>query len=225
MGKMSELNEYLDLADEKKRLRRETLLKRNAMPYKLRWEKSDGIMQLLYGTELYKDAELILTYVDYQSEVMTLPFIEKALIDGKNVFCPRVFGNEMEFYRINSVGELKEGYKGIYEPVSGERFLDIAVSQKNTSIQKIEASQEIACGIPRPLMLVPGAVFDKRCHRIGYGKGFYDRYLTRLSENGIRLSTIGLGYEEQIINEVPCEIYDVSLDMVLTETAIYVRNL
>lgn len=190
-------------AEEKKRLRREILTIRNSLPPLIRQQKSDKIIQTVYDVEAYKNAEVILTYVDYQSEVITSHLIEKALLDGKKVFCPKVSGNDMDFYRIRSLDVLEEGYKGIREPEAGEKFIDAA----------------------NPLVLIPLAAFDKNCHRIGYGKGFYDRFLTRMSENGIDVYMLGLGYECQLVSEVPCEMHDISLDAIVTENDIYVRGL
>lgn len=209
---MSELNMNKAVADEKKRLRKEILGIRDAMPEELRKKKSCRICQMIYDMEVYKEADVILVYVNYQSEVITMPLIEKSLMDKKRIFVPKVVGNEMEFYRINSVEELEEGYKGIMEPVSGQNFENIAVNRQ--SEQTIER-------IFNTLVLMPGAVFDKNCHRIGYGKGFYDRYLTRMSENGIGFCTAGLGYECQLVCEVPCEEHDIGMDMLITENKIY----
>lgn len=197
------------MADAKKKLRKEILHTRNAMPVEERLEKSEKLLQTLYSMELYQSEEVILAYVDYQSEVVTLPFIEKALMDGKRVFCPKVMGDEMEFYRINNIRELEEGYKGIREPKVLQKFVDTAGNQQTVKSMR------------RPLALIPGVVFDRSCHRIGYGKGFYDKYLTRLSENGIKVYTVGLGYECQMVSEAPCEAHDIKLDMVVTERAIY----
>lgn len=193
----------INLAEEKKRLRKEILSIRNAIPPMIRQELSDKILQKVYDLEEYKSADVILVYADYQSEVITSPLIEKSLIDGKKVFCPKVSGNDMDFYQIKELSELGEGYKGIREPVSGERFSD----EMNS--------------LSGPLVIMPGVVFDRNCHRIGYGKGFYDRFLTRMSESGLSLHAIGLGFECQLVDEVPSEIHDISLDMIVTENDVY----
>lgn len=203
MVKMSEFNSCPSTADEKKRLRHEILSIRNAMPKQERQGKSGQIMNTVYSMEVYRAADVILAYADYQSEVMTLALIENALIEGKKVFCPKVMGDDMDFYRINSLEELVPGYKGIREPVSGRDFLGGANA------------------FGRPLALMPGVAFDKDCHRLGYGKGFYDRYMTRLSEKGIDAYKLGLGYECQMVHEVPYEAHDIKLDMVVTENNVY----
>lgn len=196
------LNDGKDLAEEKKRIRREALSVRNILSPKLRQEKSSNILQTIYEIEIYKMTDVILCYVDYQSEVITTPLIERALADGKKVFCPKVSGDEMEFYRIMGMDELKTGYKGIKEPVGGHGFLDFR----------------------KALVIIPGVSFDRNCHRIGYGKGFYDKYLTRLSERGVDVYMLGLGYECQLVDKVPCEAHDIVLDMLVTEENIYRRK-
>lgn len=216
MGKMSEQDVYQDLAREKKRLRQEILSIRNAMSGQQRAEKSEKILQTLYSTDWYRMADIILAYADYQSEVMTLPLIEKAFIDGKKVFCPKALsGNDMEFYRIYTVKELKPGYKGIREPAP--EALEEEFSDYIKTHEIIKENNGV-------LVIVPGAAFDKTCYRIGYGKGFYDKYLTRMSEKGVELHTIGLGYECQMLPEVPSQAHDIGLDMVVTEMRVYANR-
>lgn len=189
-------------ADDKKKLRKEILSIRDAMTEEERKEKSFRILQSVYDMEQFRDAKIILAYADYRSEVITEPLILKSLAEGKSVFCPKVEGGDMEFYRITDIGDLKEGYKGIREPACGHAFMDSNHSE----------------GI---FMLMPGVVFDKSCHRIGYGKGFYDRYMTRLSENGIRPYTVALCYECQLVSNVPYEVHDMNPEAVITEEEIY----
>lgn len=203
----------------KRNVRKRILSLRDELPLKLREEKSNKILQTLYGMERYKEAAVILAYVDYQSEVITTPLIVKALRDNKQVFAPRVSGEEMEFYRISGMKDLAEGYKGIREPICGAGFMEETESYKalgeNASEEK--ASGE-AAGL---LMLMPGVAFDKDGHRIGYGKGFYDRYLKRLAKAGINVYKTALCYECQMLSEVPHEDHDISVDMVITENGIY----
>lgn len=207
------MDEKSNIAVEKKNIRKRILPVRNEIPLKLREDKSNKILQTLYETDQYKEAKVILTYVDYQSEVITTPTIVRALAEKKQVFVPRVCrvcgaepeSGEMEFYRISDVEDLAEGYKGIREPICGERFLEETESYKESSV----------------LMLMPGVVFDKYGHRIGYGKGFYDRYLKRLAEAGINVYKTALCYECQLIDDVPYERHDISVDLVITDNGKY----
>jgi 5-formyltetrahydrofolate cyclo-ligase len=96
----------------------------------------------------------------------------------------------MEFYRINSLEELQAGYRGILEP-SGEteKFLFRPGNADKT------------------LMLMPGVAFDSYRNRIGYGKGFYDRYLADKEE--LQLHTIGIGFSCQLVDEIPAQEGDI----------------
>ncbi len=187
---------------DKRQLRKKILAIRDAQPLELRQNLSFAILRKVYELDVFKEAGVILTYADYRSEVITIPLIDKALADKKQVFCPRVIGKDMDFYRIYATEDLNEGYKGIREPVSGERFDD--------------GDKTARC-----LMIMPGAVFDKKCGRIGYGGGFYDRYLSKMSENETGVKTLALAYECQLADSVPVEAHDIRPDMLVTENEIY----
>lgn len=217
------INDGKALADAKKRIRREVLSVRNMISPKLRQEKSSKILQTIYEMEVYRIAGVILSYVDYQSEVITTPLIEKALADGKKVFCPKVSGDDMDFYRIVGMDELEDGYKGIKEPVGDHDFLEFLFERDDLS-DNSDARNAINNIYSKTLVIIPGSAFDKGCHRMGYGKGFYDKYMTRLSEKGINVFALGLGYECQLIDKVPCEAHDIVLDMLVTEENIYRRK-
>ena len=126
--------------------------------------------------------------------------MEYAFMLGKKVYCPKVIANGaesvMEFFQILSKDDLKEGYKGIKEPDAIEDRKFILSSQK-------------------AILIMPGAVFDKSGHRIGYGKGFYDRFLHG-KENFFE-SKIALAYDFQVQEEIPFESHDVCADIIITE--------
>lgn len=191
---------------KKKSIREKSLKLRNDLSASEREEKSESIRNKLFALKSYQEAEILLSYAAYQSEVHTLPVIEQALADGKKVFCPKVQGEDMEFYQIENTEMLETGYKGILEPSdsSAERSLQ--------EVLKEEKGGHI-------LMLMPGCAFDKNCSRLGYGKGFYDRYLKK--SNDIEMSKIALSYECQIWPEIPQDEQDVRPDMVITENALY----
>lgn len=174
----------------------------------LREEKSNEILHTLYGMKQYKEARILLAYADYQSEVITTPLIIKALAENKQVFTPRVNEDEMEFYRISGIEHLAKGYKGIREPIGNNGFTD-GIDAGDFFIKNA-----------KPLMVMPGAVFDKEGHRIGYGKGFYDRYLKRFNEAGIDVYKIALCYECQLLEKIPDESHDVGADVIITENRV-----
>lgn len=185
-----------NITEEKKSVRKTALALRDSMPSAIMEEKSGQIMNFLFAAEEYCRADVILTYVNYQSEVMTECLIEHAAAEDKRIFAPKVTGNEMDFYRIAGMGNLIKGYRGIREPDGGEVF------SRNTGYA---------------LMVMPGVVFDINRHRIGYGKGFYDRYLKRLDDLRIHIHTAALCYECQLFREIPYEIHDRKPDMIITE--------
>ncbi|MDE5597880.1 MAG: 5-formyltetrahydrofolate cyclo-ligase, partial [Lachnospiraceae bacterium] len=111
-----------NITDEKRRIRKNVLALRDAMAPAMRTEKSSRIIKRLFTTEAYRSADVILTYVNYQSEVITTALIEHALADKKLVFAPKVAGDNMDFYRITGMNCLAEGYRGILEPSGDEIF-------------------------------------------------------------------------------------------------------
>lgn len=203
-GSITNLKEKA-VAKKKESIREKSLKLRNALSASEREEKSEVIQNKLFALKSYKEAEIILIYAAYQSEVHTLPVMEQALADGKKVFCPKVLGEDMEFYQIENTEMLEAGYKGILEP-------SISVERSLREVLKPESGSQI-------LMLMPGCAFDKNCGRLGYGKGFYDRYLIKNSD--MAMSKIALSYECQVWPEIPQDEQDVRPDMVITEEAVY----
>ncbi len=191
-----------NITDEKRRIRKNVLALRDAMTPAVREEKSFRIIKRLFTTEEYRSANVILTYVSYQSEVITNTLIEHSLADRKLVFAPKVVENDMDFYRITGMSSLAEGYRGILEPTGDEKVFCEKIFTENSK---------------NALMIMPGAVFDEKRHRIGYGKGFYDRYLLRMEELGITIYTVALCFECQVLQNIPYGIHDRKPDFVLTE--------
>ena len=166
--------------------------------------------------EEYREAEAVLAYVSYKSEADTTALIQQALADGKYVFAPKVSGSEMEFWRISSLEDLLEGYRGILEPEQSISFTDWISKHTGSKV----------------MMWMPGVAFDKERHRIGYGGGFYDRYLNRLAQRleqtdsmesprthseSITLTTAALAYSCQVLEQIPYEEHDVKPDLLITE--------
>ncbi|MCM1154620.1 MAG: 5-formyltetrahydrofolate cyclo-ligase [Roseburia sp.] len=200
------------IAEEKKALRKQILALRNQIPQTERMAKSRQILHTLYQSEIYQNADIILTYIEYQSEVLTSPLIQKNLTK-KRIFVPKVSGQDMEFYPIESLSELVKGFKGIREPRdTSQPFLEDFLQNR-----KRDSRQEPV----RVLMLMPGAVFDKYRHRIGYGLGFYDRYLARLNDSGVMLKRVALCFACQMLNTIPHDVHDIRPDMVITENKVY----
>ncbi|MCM1126760.1 MAG: 5-formyltetrahydrofolate cyclo-ligase [Lachnospiraceae bacterium] len=182
----------------KQSIRNRYLSMRNNLSVNERLTKSRKIWELLKKEPAYRDAEAVLVYMDYRSEVMTTGLVEELLADpAKRVFAPRVLGMNIRFYEIETLEELEPGYQGIREPAERkERLFDHALAEELKS-----------------LILIPGAVFDRQRGRMGYGKGFYDRFLKEYKE----LSGAALAFECQIAKNVPMEEHDIRPDIIVTE--------
>lgn len=214
----------IDLQDRKKEkaaLRKRILKNRNALPHELRqiWDKQIFEKLLKYDAE--NPCAVYLCYANYKSEVSTKDFICWCLDRGKTVFVPKVFAwektkpTEMEFYQIAVWNDLKEGYQGILEP---EALPERAFTEWFTKAEKK------AAGKPERIylrMLLPGAVFDTDGNRIGYGGGFYDRWLAKQGKQVVcydgKLEKVGLAYNMQIVGTLPTECFDQKADLVITE--------
>ena len=200
----------------KKDIRKSVLALRDGISTQDKAQYDARIKENVLRMEEYREAEVILAYVSYRSEVDTMALIQQALADGKYLFAPKVSGNEMEFWQITAMEDLQEGYRGIREPKQSITFPDW-----------IRESHKV-------MMLMPGVVFDRQRHRIGYGGGFYDRYLNRMTGGTddaermhnsvvgqVSLVTTALAYSCQIVEQIPHEQYDVKPDMLITERGIF----
>ncbi len=155
-------------------------------------EKSKRIIERLIASEVYQKATTLYCYVSYNQEVMTKPLIRHALEAGKNVAVPKVNGKDMEFIYLQSLEELRSGYQGIEEPTGFK----------------------IACA-NSVLMLMPGLAFDRKGNRVGYGGGFYDRYLEQYRE--FNFTKLALAFDFQIMDSLEIEECDKQVDMIITE--------
>lgn len=200
--------------DRKKRFRREALAKRDGLTAEQRRDYSGRIIKKLTSLPCYENADAILTYVSFRSEVDTFPLLERAFADGKTVFAPKVMGKEMTFYQISSPEDLAEGYHGILEPLCTYSYEEWVADQMGQFI----------------LICMPGAAFDRARHRIGYGGGFYDRFLSKLAESEketaetarpqVKITTAALAFSCQIFEEIPWEVHDICPEHIIAETEI-----
>lgn len=227
----TEKNELL--CREKAALRGRILKERNALLAEQRKIWDEQIFGQLVQIDKAFPCPVYLCYVSYKSEVSTKEFILWCLKNGKTVFVPKVMeGREMEFYRITAWEELQAGYQGILEPEALpeksftewivrsdilKRYDRVCRSVRTDSEET--AGKETAAGEIR--MLMPGAAFDRRGNRIGYGGGFYDRWLARwdrmVREKRGVLEKIGLAYHMQMTDCIPAEAFDQRADCVITD--------
>lgn len=178
---------------KKSDIRRKTIQKRLLMSEKEVLEKSRIITKMVLGLQEYQHADAIFCYVDFRNEVRTREIIEESWSRKKAVAVPKVEGDVMKFYHFQQWADLKEGYMGILEPE--------------------EACEEISPENENCLMIMPGVAFDEKRNRIGYGGGYYDKYLSQM--DGIYKAAIA--FENQIYQELPCEEYDLKPNIILTE--------
>ncbi len=179
----------------KKEIRAEVKKRRREADEETLHEKSLQILERFRQLSAYKDASLLLAYVDAKREVETRLLMRCAWDDGKKVAAPRVDGDGiMHFYYLRSLKDLEPGAFGIMEPRADCRI----------------------CEPEEGLLLMPGVAFDEQGHRVGYGGGYYDRYL----EKHPHLIHIALAFEFQIFPEVPSEKHDICPDLIVTENRI-----
>lgn len=197
-------------------MRRQKLALRREMTEEKRWEASDSICGQIKLLPQWKRAAFVLCYASYDTEVSTYALISSALSEGKKVYCPKVEGDgRMEFYRITSLEDLIPGYRGILEPDGTTEVFRPAESGGKISGCGQEAPHALYDG--EVLLLAPGTAFDLQGHRIGYGGGYYDRWLARFGAES-RPFCIGLAFGCQLCPEIVPQSHDFSMDMVLTES-------
>lgn len=183
---------------EKQRLREERLAARETLSEQERCALDGCITQKLLATPEYAEAATVLTYVSVSSEVSTRMFIEGALRDGKTVAVPRCLpGHRLEFVAISSLDQLVPAPFNLLEPPKDLSAL--TEDQMNNSI-----------------CIVPALLVDTKGYRLGYGAGFYDRFLSTYF-----CKKICLAYQQNLSKtELPHTAFDVAVDMVITESDI-----
>ena len=174
---------------DKKELRRAIRERKRAMTEEEIVSRSEKLGVLFAQSEAYKNAKTIYGYLPYNQEVRTVPMLEQALKDGKKVAVPKVYGDEMKFLYLDDLTKVSKGYAGIPEPIA-----DGPVADDETA-----------------LVLMPGLAFDPQGHRIGYGGGFYDKFLAAEPNH----PTLALCYEFQLLPELDTEEHDIPVDTVL----------
>ena len=173
----------------KKELRARVKAQKRAMTEEQIQEKSRLLGERFRACEAYRKAQTIYGYLPYNQEVRTVPMLEAALADGKRVAVPKVYGDEMKFLYLTDLSQVSKGYAGIPEPIA-----DGPIAQDETA-----------------LVLMPGLVFDPQGHRIGYGGGFYDKFLSQEPQH----PTVALCYDFQVVEQLETESFDIPVDLVL----------
>lgn len=174
--------------EEKTALRREISEKKRALSPKQIKAASAVLAQKLFDHPLYQQADALYAYLSYNQEVRTDGIIRRAMREGKRVAVPKIVEGEMVFLWLTEDSVIAPGYKGIPEPVEGE-----------------------PAQAPDALVLMPGLAFTPDGARMGYGGGFYDRFLCAEAH-----PTIALCYDFQLLSALPVAAHDIPVDAVLS---------
>ena len=159
--------------------------------------KDELICKRLLSSSLYKNADLILCYASLETEISTDSIIRSAVAEGKRVALPLCIdkNGNMKFYLINSLSDISEGAFGIKEPNA----------EKCGSVEDFTNS----------ICIVPALSIDRNGYRLGYGKGYYDRFLKNYSS-----ISVGLCYNEFISKDLPIDEFDKAVDYIASEDKI-----
>ncbi len=179
--------------NDKRALRKELIIRRRQMDKRIKSEMDKAIADNVLASDCYKSADSLLIYISTEIEVDTRQIIMQAFKDEKAVYAPRCMAGdgEMCFCKISSFNDLEPGYKGILEP--------------NSSCQGLVHAGKMLC-------VVPALAYDLQGFRLGYGKGYYDRFLA-----GFTCQKLGICYDEFILDDVFRDKHDVPVDMIISD--------
>jgi 5-formyltetrahydrofolate cyclo-ligase len=184
----------------KKQIRKEIIGLRNSLSVREITDKSSIIFKRLEALDAYQKSKTIMCYMDFRNEVATRKFIINSLENKKRILLPlvdKINKNKSRIipYEVNDLDlDLEKGILGILEP--------------KKSLKKLTDYKDI------DVIVVPGVAFDPFKNRIGYGAGYYDRFLKTVGENCLK---IGVAFELQIINRINADTHDVPLNIIITE--------
>ena len=184
-------------------LRRAVLLRRDALPGGERALLSARIVTTILDLPTYQEADVVLAYASFGTELQTDELLRRVLADGKTLVLPRVERGGLGLYEVRDLaGDLAPGTWGIREP------------------EPDRCPPADAGGVG--FALIPGVAFDRRARRLGYGGGYYDRLLAGGLPEGTPL--VSGAFEVQILDEVPTDPHDAPVDVVVTEKEVYARD-
>ena len=182
----------MSVSIQKAALRKHLLEKRDATSAEIREISSNKISQNLKQIDLFNDSQNIASYFPIGSEVNTNHIMLDILEQGKNLLLPKIVNDNLEFYVIPNLGKLEKGQFDIMEPKDS-----------------CERAEKIDC------VLVPTIGISKSGDRLGYGRGYYDKFLS--STDAVKIS---LTYSKQIVKSIPNESHDIKIDLIITEDKI-----
>ena len=174
---------------DKKELRKAIREQKRAMTEEAIVAASQRLGELFLNCEQYKNAKTIYGYLPYNQEVRTVPMLEQAMKDGKRVAVPKCYGDEMKFIYMDDLSKVEKGYANIPEPIADDPVADD----------------------PTALVLMPGLAFTTDGKRMGYGGGFYDKFLASEPDH----PTVALCYDFQMVEHLQTEEFDIPVDKVI----------
>ena len=180
----------------KKTLRKKFISERNSLASDYRNSSTNTIFATLEEQNFFESSEKIFIYVGFGSEITTETFIKK-WINKKQIFVPKIENGKMNLIRLKSWDELAPGHFGVLEPTSSDYYEG-----------KID------------LVVTPSIVFDNNGYRLGYGKGYYDKYFSSREYD----ISVGLSYHKLLQDNVPKEDHDIKVDVIITEEKTFIIN-
>lgn len=187
---------------EKIKIREEVIKKRNYLSLEIKKNYDELIFKQLINSDIYNKAKKIFTYVSFGSEVDTKKFIKYALNDNKEIYVPKTdkVNKKMIAIKINSLNNMSVDNWGILEP---------------KSVEKNKIGREF------DLIIMPGVAFDRFGNRIGYGGGYYDKYVSQIKDISNRIS---LAYDFQLVKSIESESHDIKVNGIITNDEFIMIN-
>ena len=197
----------------KGKVRKKAVETRDSIDEESRQQKSEEIAKKILEADWFKEADIVLSYHAFRSEVEVDALNRAVLTQGKKLYLPKTYVKEKQirFFEITDLSKLKRGYQKIWEPTGEE---------PEFSFETVKEEQK------KVLMIMPGTAYDARGYRMGYGGGYYDRYLNAHEEEWkmIDFMTAFAAFSEQKMILIPGERCDVKPDVIVTEKEIMQRK-
>ena len=197
----------------KEKVRKKAVETRDSIDEESRQQKSEEIAKKILEADWFKEADIVLSYHAFRSEVEVDALNRAVLTQGKKLYLPKTYVKEKQirFFEITDLSKLKRGYQKIWEPTGEE---------PEFSFETVKEEQK------KVLMIMPGAAYDARGYRMGYGGGYYDRYLNAHEAEWkmIDFMTVFAAFSEQKMILIPGERCDVKPDVIVTEKEIMQRK-
>ncbi len=207
-----------EIQERKRMVRRQILSARDEIPQEKREKMSAQICRHAISLSAFEKAERVLCFASFGSEIDTQEVIDTSIRLGKKLFLPRVEGEDMHFYLIRGKEDLTAGYKGIMEPNGKtERYVSDTCESGEPEISPESTDNMAAAMGAKDILFLPGVVFDRYGGRIGYGKGFYDRFLS----GGYGGEVYALAFGMQVTDgQIEKAAWDIPVRHLITESGV-----